>query len=60
MNQESLPLLVAYRDERLSVEGAQQLLRMRQDQSIERHEGKDLPEANVAALLKKARQLQEN
>ncbi len=54
MNREHLPLLAAYRDERLSVEAAEQLVRMSEDVSIPAYAGEDLPTADRADLLRKA------
>jgi hypothetical protein len=54
MKKKKLPLLIAHRDRTLSVEAAEQLVRMSEDQSLPVHEGRDLPTANRAALLKKA------
>jgi len=58
MNHENLPLLAAYCDDRLSVEAAEQLVSMAEDTSIPAHDGEDLPKADLAALLRKARQAQ--
>jgi len=49
------PLLVAYRDDKLSVEAAEQLVRMAQDPTVPTHLGEELPAADRAALLQKAR-----
>ncbi|MBY0230772.1 MAG: hypothetical protein K2W96_15910 [Gemmataceae bacterium] len=54
----ALPLLVAYRDDRLSDEAAEQLARMAEDPSLPTHKGEDLPLADKAALLRKARATQ--
>ena len=47
-------LLAAYRDETLTVEAANQLVRMAEDSSYPVHAGEDLPTADKAALLHKA------
>ena len=52
---EQLPLLAAYRDDRLSTEAAEELVRLSEDASIPAHTGEDLPRADKAALLRKAR-----
>jgi hypothetical protein len=55
LNRDKPPLLPAYCDEQLSVEAAQQLVRMAEDTSHPTGEGKELPAADKAALLKKAK-----
>ncbi len=55
---EKLPLLAAYRDTTLSVEAAEQLVRMSEDASYPAYTGEDLPAADETALLRKAAQLQ--
>jgi len=58
MNQENLPLLAGYGDETLSIEAANQLVRMAEDTSHPAYTGEDLPVADKAALLRKAAILQ--
>lgn len=58
VNQEHFPLLAAYRDDRLSVEAAEQLVHMTEDASIPAHAGEDLPTADRAALLRRAKAAQ--
>jgi len=60
VEQKNLPLLAAYRAKTLTVEAAQELVRMLEDQSIPAHAGEDLPTADKAALLRKAARLQES
>ena len=55
MSNEQLPLLAAYRDDKLSTEAAEELVRLTEDASIPTHTGEDLPKADKAALLRKAR-----
>ncbi|MGH7169430.1 MAG: hypothetical protein ACRELG_04035 [Gemmataceae bacterium] len=60
MNQENLPLLAAYRDAALSIEAADQLVQMTENPSHPAYAGEDLPEADKAALLRKAALQQKN
>lgn len=55
MNNERPPLLAAYRDNKLSAEVAEELVRLSEDNSIPTHAGEDLPRADKAGLLRKAR-----
>lgn len=45
--------LVAYRDDQLSVEAAEQLVRLSEDLTIQGQTGEELPMADKAALLRK-------
>lgn len=56
VNQDQLPLLAAYRDEALAFQAAEQLVEMLEDPAVEARKGEDLPKADRAALLRKARQ----
>ncbi len=60
MNHDKQPLLVAYRDESLSEEAAQQLIALSEDTSSPSQTGEDLPMADKAALLRKAAIVQSN
>jgi len=60
MEREKLPLLAAYCDTTLTVEAAEQLVRMAEDDSYPAYAGEDLPSAGKAALLRKAEQLQQS
>lgn len=51
---ETLHQLPAYCDDTLSVEAAQQLVRMAKDKSYPAAKGQDLPTGDKQALLKKA------
>ena len=53
MNSEKLPLLAAYCDDTLSVEAAEQLVRMSEDRSMPACEGEDLPTVAQWALREK-------
>jgi hypothetical protein len=57
-NNAKLPLLVAYCDDKLSTEAAEELVRVSGDQSVPAQAGEDLPTANKAALLRKTAELQ--
>jgi hypothetical protein len=54
VNQEPLPMLAAYRDNSLSAEAAEEIVRLVEDSSTPVHAGEDLPLADKAALLRKA------
>ena len=56
---EQTPSLAAYRDDKLSTEVAEELVRLSEDASIPAHAGEDLPKADKAALLRKARVTQQ-
>jgi hypothetical protein len=58
VKQDQQPLLAAYRDNALCSEAAEQLARMLEDGTTPTHAGEDLPKADRAALLRKARQPQ--
>ncbi len=58
VEREKPPQLAAYCDATLSMEGAEQLVRMSEDASCLVHAGEDLPIADKAALLRKAASLQ--
>ena len=58
VDRERLPLLAAYADDRLSVQAAEELVRLAEDASIPEHAGEDLPKADKAALLRKIQQAQ--
>ena len=51
---EQFPLLAAYRDDNLSTEAAEELVRLTEDALIPAHTGEDLPRADKVALLRKA------
>ena len=59
MSDEQLPSLAAYRDDTLSTEAAEELVRMSEDASLPTHAGEDLPRADKAALLRKVRVTQQ-
>ena len=55
MPEERIPHLTAYRDDTLSTEAAEELVRLSGDASIPAHVGEELPMANKAVLLRKIR-----
>lgn len=50
------PLLPAFADEKLSVEGAEQLVRMAEDETVTTARGQDLPLADRDALMNAAKE----
>jgi hypothetical protein len=53
MKEEKLPLLAAYGDKALSVEAAEQLVRLAEDATLHAATGEDLPMADKEKLLRK-------
>jgi len=54
MKEEKLPLLAAYADKALSLEAAEELLRLSEDATMHAASGEDLPTIDKDTLLRKA------